>query len=71
MPPTALIEELEAIVGKEDTDAFVEYATGVESGKLAKDAMLDFKSDFSDKQKRTNIHKFFKANLLRYESDTL
>lgn len=71
MPPKALIEELEAIVGKEDADAFVEYATGLDSGKLAKDALLDFKGDFSDKQKRTNTHKFFKAHLLRYESDTL
>ena len=71
MPPKAVLEELEAIVGKDDADAFAKFAEDLESGELSKDALLDFKGDFSDKQKRTSTHKFFKANLLRYESDTL
>ena len=59
------------MVGDEDTDNFVKYTVDLSTNACELSTVFDFKTNFTDKQKRTDLHQFFKRYLTKYESDTL
>lgn len=71
IPNEQIIGEMTTILGKGDTDKFVKYCQDLLSGDIEKCTILDFDSDFCEKEKRTQVHQFFKRCLKKYETDTL
>lgn len=43
----------------------------MEAKTIEESSIFSFDTDFSDKQRRTDVHNFFKKYLTKYESDTL
>ena len=48
----------------------MKYANDLENEEIEKSTILEFEGNFSEKQKRTEVHNFFKKYLKRYDSDT-
>jgi len=71
VPNEEAVEKLKGIVGDEAAEAFVRFAEDIEAGKIENSTILTLDGDFSDKQKRTDVHHFFKQSMKKYESDTL
>lgn len=71
IPNEETMTQLTAVVGEEDAKAFLEFAEDIQNDKIENSTILVFKSDFKEKQKRTEVHQLFKRMLKKYESDTL
>lgn len=71
IPTEEMILRLGEIVGDEDAESFKTLTENLQNGTVEQSTILTFQSDFSDKQKRTDCHQFFKRYLKKYESDTL
>jgi hypothetical protein len=71
IPTEKMMEELKAIIGEKDAASFLKFTQDLEAGTLEPSTILEFEGDFSDKEKRTACHAYFKSSLKKYESDTL
>ena len=71
VPSEEIGEKLKALLGDADAAAFVEFTKDIEAGTIENSTILCFDGDFSEKQKRTEVHQFFKQWMKKYETDTL
>ena len=47
---------MKAVIGDEDAESFLKLAQDIQAGTTEPSTILQFKGDFSDKNKRTDCH---------------
>ena len=66
-----VLEELKTMLGDDDFKSLVEYIEGLKNGSVEKDKWLVLSEEFTDKERRAQIHNFFKEKVKLYETDTI
>lgn len=66
-----VLEELKTLLNEEDYKLLVEYVEGLKNGSVQKDKWLVLGEEFTDKERRAQIHSFFKEKVKLYETDTI
>lgn len=56
VPKAETISKLRELMGDADTDKFVEFCSQIESKSIEESTVLDLSGDYSDKEKRTEVH---------------
>ena len=64
-------DQLKELLSEEDYNSFRDYIEGLKNGSVAKDTWLVFKEEFTVKERRANVHSFFKEHVKLYETDTI
>ena len=56
MPNAEIMAKLTEVVGEQDAQAFLQFAKDIEAHSIEECTILDFKGDYTEKQKRTDVH---------------
>ena len=71
VPNAEITQGLNKILGETETERFVQFCKDIDTGAIEQSSVHDFEGNFADKQKRTEVHQFFKKCLKKWETDTL
>ena len=64
-------EQLKELLSEGDYAKFHTYIEGLKDGSVSKDTWLVFDEEFTVKERRGNVHSFFKESVKLYETDTI
>lgn len=71
VPTKEIAAKLKGVLEAADAKSFLKFTEEIENETTEKSTILQLQGDFGSKEKRSQVHQFFKKHLKKYETDTL